>query len=170
MRNPLLVNALEMLRRPGTVKEVDLHFAPDVVGIEDLRLMPGTEITVELRCESLSDGIVVLGHIGAEFHGECRRCLGPIATTLKIDVRELYQLVVTDPDAFAIHNDQIDLGPMVRETVLIELPDAPLCGPDCRGLCPTCGVSLDQGSCGCEAPAIDSPWAALDAIRDQLPE
>lgn len=170
MRNPLIVNALEMLRRPGTVKEVDLHVAPEVVGIEDSRLVSGAEISVQLRCESLSDGIVVLGHIGAEFHGDCRRCLGPIVATLTIDVRELYQLVVSDPDAFAIHNDQIDLGPMVRETVLIELPDAPLCRLDCAGLCPICGVNLDQGSCGCQAPVIDSRWAALDAIRDQLPE
>jgi uncharacterized protein len=89
---------------------------------------------------------------------------------LNIEVHELYQLVVTDPDAFAIHNDQIDLAPMVRETVLIELPDAPLCRIDCAGLCPTCGVDFNVDQCGCAAPIVDARWAALDALRDLLPE
>ena len=170
MRNPLLVNALEMLRRPGTAKEVEISILPGVLDIDDQRLVPGTEITVQVQCESLSDGIVVNGYIEAEFHGECRRCLQPIGSVLSIEVHELYQLVVTDPDAFAIHNDQIDLAPMVRETVLIELPDAPLCRSDCAGLCPTCGVDFNFEKCGCAAPIVDSRWAALDALRDQLPE
>ena len=170
MRNPLLVNALEMLRRPGTAKEFEISLLPGLLELDDPRLVPGTEITVEVQCESLSDGIVVNGHIEAEFHSECRRCLQPVGSVLDIEVHELYQLVVTDPDAFAIHNDQIDLAPMVRETVLIELPDAPLCRIDCAGLCPTCGIDLNSAKCNCVAPQIDSRWAALDALRDQLPE
>ena len=170
MRNPLLVNALEMLRRPGTAKEVEISILPSVLDIDDHRLVPGTEITVEVQCESLSDGIVVNGHIEAEFRGECRRCLQPMGSVLNIEVHELYQLVVTDPDAFAIHNDQIDLAPMVRETVLIELPDAPLCRIDCSGLCPTCGVDFNVEKCACAAPIVDARWAALDALRDLLPE
>ena len=75
MRNPLLVNALEMLRRPGTAKEVEISILPSVLDIDDHRLVAGTEIRVEVQCESLSDGIVVNGHIEAEFRGECRRCL-----------------------------------------------------------------------------------------------
>ena len=159
-----------MLRRPGTAKEVEISLLPGLLELDDPRLVPGTEITVEVQCESLSDGIVVNGHIEAEFHGECRRCLQPVGSVLTIEVHELYQLVVTDPDAFAIHNDQIDLAPMVRETVLIELPDAPLCRVDCAGLCPTCGIDLNSATCTCVAPQIDSRWAALDALRDLLPE
>jgi uncharacterized protein len=159
-----------MLRRPGTAKEVEVSLLPAALNLDDPRLVPGTEITVEVQCESLSDGIVVNGRIEAEFHSECRRCLQPVGSVLDIEVHELYQLVVTDPDAFGIQNDQIDLAPMVRETVLIELPDAPLCRIDCAGLCPTCGIDLNREKCGCAAPVIDARWASLDAIRDQLPE
>ena len=134
MRNPLLVNALEMLRRPGTAKDVEISVLPEVVDINDPRLVPGTEIAVVLNCESLSDGVVVNGHIGVVFQGECRRCLTPVGAIMDIAVHELYQLVLTDPDAFEITNDQINLAPMVRETVLLELPDAPLCQTDCLGL------------------------------------
>ncbi len=170
MRNPLLVNALEMLRRPGTAKDVEIFVLPEVVDIDDPRLVPGTEIAVVLNCESLSDGIVVNGHIGVVFQGECRRCLTPVGASMDIAVHELYQLVLTDPDAFEISNDQINLAPMVRETVLLELPDAPLCQSDCLGLCPTCGVDLNHRQCACGGEATDPRWAALDGLRDQFPE
>jgi len=170
VRNPLLVNALEMLRRPGTAKDVEIFVLPEVVDIGDPRLVPGSEIAVVLNCESLSDGIVVNGHIGVVFQGECRRCLTPVGASMDIAVNELYQLVLTDPDAFEISNDQINLAPMVRETVLLELPDAPLCQSDCLGLCPTCGVDLNHRQCAFGGEASDPRWAALDGLRDQFPE
>jgi uncharacterized protein len=170
VKNPLLVNALEMLRRPGTQKDVQMSVPPSALGIEDARLLPGGEIEVELRCESLSDGIVVDGGLQVDFRGDCRRCLTPLTGTLSLEVHELYQVNLTDPDAFPIENDQIDLAAMVRESVLLELPDSPVCRPDCAGLCPACGADRNQGDCGCRIETPDPRWAGLDAIRDQLPE
>ena len=170
MRNPLLVNALEMLRRPGTQKVVSMSVAPVLLDIDDARLLPGHEIEVDLLCESLSDGVVVDGAVRADFRGDCRRCLAPLTGTVAVDVHELYQVNLTDPDAFPIENDQIDLGAMVRESVLLDLPDAPVCRPDCAGLCPVCGADRNTLRCGCSVSAPDPRWAGLDAIRDQLPE
>lgn len=169
-KTQLKVNAVELLRRPGTVKPVRVSISPEVVEIADQRLVPASSLDVDLVCESLSDGIRVHGRIGASFHGECRRCLKPLEGRIDADVEEMYQTTVTDPDAFPIENDQIDLGPVVRETVLLELPDAPLCRIDCPGLCPTCGRDLDQGPCSCPVESVDPRWSVLDSIRDQLPE
>lgn len=170
MRNPLLVNALEMLRRPGTQKDVELSVPPSALDIDDSRLVPGSDVDVRVRCESLSDGIVVDGHVEVDFRGDCRRCLAPLTGTVSIELHELYQVTVTDPDAFPIENDQIDLAAMVRESVLLDLPDAPVCRPDCAGLCPVCGADRNTRECGCSVSAPDPRWAGLDAIRDQLPE
>lgn len=159
-----------MLRRPGTQKEVSMAVSPAVLGIDDARLLPGSEIDVDVRCESLSDGIVVDGGVRVDFRGDCRRCLTPLTGTLSLEVHELYQVTVTDPDAFPIENDQIDLAAMVRESVLLDLPDAPVCRADCAGLCPVCGMDRNLTDCACQLPSPDPRWADLDAIRDQLPE
>lgn len=170
MKNPLLVNALEMLRRPGTQKDVAMSVTASMLGIDDPRLLPGHEIEVDLRCESLSDGIVVDGGVRVDFRGDCRRCLTLLTGTVTIEVHELYQVNLTDPDAFPIENDQIDLGAMVRESVLLDLPDSPVCRPDCAGLCPVCGIDRNVSECGCTVSSPDPRWAGLEAIRDQLPE
>jgi uncharacterized protein len=78
------------------------------------------------------------------------------------------ELFVTDPEegeTYPIAGDHIDLEPMTREAVVLGLPLAPLCRPDCKGLCPTCGAELNRGPCGCPPPATDPRWAALDALR-----
>ena len=116
MKNPLLVNALELLRRPGSERPVEIDVAPESIQIVDDRLAPGADISVRLVCASLSDGIVVEGLVTAHFRGDCRRCLAPVAGELECSIRELYQVNLTDPDAFPIVNDQIDLSVMVRET------------------------------------------------------
>lgn len=170
MKNPLLVNALELLRRPGSERPVEIDVTPESIHIDDARLVPGADISVRVMCESLSDGIVVEGQVTAHFRGDCRRCLTPVVGELECPVRELYQVNLTDPDAFPIVNDQIDLSVMVRETVLLDLPDAPVCRVDCAGLCPVCGLDLNTGTCTCETAVPDSRWSALDALRDQLPE
>lgn len=170
MKNPLLVNALELLRRPGSERSIELDIEPSVIAIDDRRLVKGAPIVVRLTCSSLSDGVVVEGSVSSEFHGECRRCLAEVVGRVDVDVRELYQVVRTDPDAFPIENDQIDLVPMVRESLLLELPDAPVCRPDCRGLCPVCGIDLNNSSCSCTVKSRDPRWAALDDLRGRLPE
>ena len=67
-----------------------------------------------------------------------------------------------DPDAFPIEHGQLDLAPMVREEVLLAVPDAPLCRPDCAGLCPTCGADRNAAPCDCDTAVRDDRWAALD--------
>jgi uncharacterized protein len=80
------------------------------------------------------------------------------------EVHELYQRVVTDPEAFELVGDQLDLTDVVREVVLLDVPSTPLCRPDCAGLCLTCGANLNDGSCGCVAAPADPRWAALEQL------
>ena len=67
-------------------------------------------------------------------------------------------------DTYPLRHDEIDLEPMVHDAVLLELPQAPLCRPDCRGLCPTCGADLNAQSCDCDQNPIDPRWEALGAL------
>lgn len=141
-----------------------------MIEIESSVIVPDSTIDVDLTVESLTDGVVVNGSIRAAFQGECRRCLRPLEGFIDVEVHELYQVQVTDPDAFPIEGDQINLVPMVRETVLLELPEAPVCRPDCAGLCPQCGIDLNTGTCDCVSESIDPRWAVLDSLRDEFPQ
>lgn len=170
MKRPLLVNAHELLRRPGSERRVEIDVPVATVGLDDPRLPADSAVRVDLVCSSLNDGIVVDGRVSVEHRGDCRRCLRPLMARVESSVHELYQETLTDPDAFPIENDQIDLVAVVRETILIDLPDAPLCRPDCRGLCASCGTDLNEATCGCVQDDVDPRWSALDGILDRLPD
>ena len=167
--NPLLVNAAELLRRPGSDRTVELSVPLAELGIVDsTRFVEDAAVTVQLRLDSLSDGIVVDGVLRTPWIGVCRRCLVDTSGVAESDVHELYQKVVTATDAFEMVGDQLDLRPLVREVVLLDAPSTPLCRPDCAGLCPTCGIDRNTQTCECEPPPVDPRWSALDALKESV--
>jgi uncharacterized protein len=167
MANPLRVNASELLRRPGSQKTVELESSlAELEVIDPSRFADDALVTVRLHLEALNDGIVVDGELSVPWHGVCRRCLTDTGGIQVSEVHELYQRTLTDPEAFEIVGDQLDLRHVVRELVLLDVPTTPLCRTDCAGLCLTCGANLNDGLCGCAAAPADPRWAALAAFRD----
>jgi uncharacterized protein len=163
--NELLVNAVELLRRPGTERSETFETTISSLGIVDARL-PDGPVSFRARLEVLSDGIVVSGEVRARWVGECRRCLSPVGGEVAVPVHELYQVRVSDPEAFPIEHDQLDLGPMLREALLLDTPSSPLCRADCAGICALCGADRNAAPCACDTSVRDDRWAALDALRD----
>jgi uncharacterized protein len=162
----LALNVVELLRRPATRRT--LHSTVEARGLTlggDAWVPDGAPIDVDLVVESLTGGVTVSGTLRTTWAGTCRRCLGPAGGTVEVEVHELYQAHPTSEEAFAFDGEHIDLEPMVRELILMELPLAPLCRDDCAGLCPTCGADRNAGPCGCVADDRDPRWAALDALR-----
>ncbi len=168
MANPLRIHVSDILRRPGSEKTVDRDVTPGELGVVDERFHADDPVAVRLRLESLNDGIVVTGHIESTWHGICRRCAVAAQGRLTSEVHELYQLTVTDPEAFPLEGDQLDLEPMVREVLVLDAPVSPLCRHDCAGLCPQCGTDLNTGGCGCTTVAVDPRWDALDQLKGTL--
>ena len=167
MANPLRVNASELLRRPGSQKTVELSsLLAELEVVDPVRFADDAEVSVRLHLEALNDGIVVDGELSVPWHGVCRRCLADTGGAQVGEVHELYQRTVTDPEAFEIVGDQLDLRDVVRELVLLDVPSTPLCRPDCAGLCLTCGANLNDGPCGCAAAPTDPRWSALDQLHD----
>ena len=115
-------------------------------------------------------GIEVDGHRDRRpGSGICRRCAEPVTGELR-DPRcasaspSPARRRPTDEELYPITDDDIDLGPLVRDAIVLELPMAPLCREDCAGLCPQCGANRNEGDCGCVAPR-DPRWANLDVLR-----
>ena len=166
--NPLLVNVAELLRRPGNEKHVEAVLTAEELALSDPRVAPDADVAVSARLESMADGIVVTARLSVPWHDTCRRCLTDLDEAVDTTVHELYQVLVTTEDAFPIIGEQIDLTLMVRESILLELPLAPLCRADCAGICPTCGENRNDNPCSCEAVVSDDRWSALDVLREQL--
>jgi uncharacterized protein len=161
---PLVVNAAELLRQPGSRRRAVTDVPIAAVDLDDQRLTG--DIAVDVTLESTLDDVVVTGSLRARHRDACRRCLRSIDDVLVVTVDERYRVAPPpDDDAFPIVNGQIDLAPMVREEVLLAIPDAPLCRPDCPGLCPLCGADLAEGPCGCDTSVRDERWAVLDELR-----
>ncbi|HRE02649.1 MAG TPA: DUF177 domain-containing protein, partial [Ilumatobacteraceae bacterium] len=165
---PFVVNANELLRRPGSERTIDTTLTAAELGLTDERFAPDDPVHAVLHLESTNDGVVVSGSIEVPWHGHCRRCLIQLDRIAVANVDELYQQPVTDPDAFEIVGEQLDLSAMVRELALLDAPHDPLCRHDCAGLCRQCGIDRNNATCECVADAGPSPWDALDALREQL--
>lgn len=162
-RRALRVNTVELLRRPGVVRDVGVSLDAEHLDVADERLT--APVGVELVVTSTVDGIVVTGSIDARWDDTCRRCLATVERHERVTVDELYQDDVDDPDAFEVGPDALDLLPSVRDAVVLVLADPPpLCRADCAGLCPVCGVDRNVEPCGCDTSVRDERWAALDDL------
>ena len=159
---PLRVNAVELLRQPGTERRVAETIAGEPLGVVHDRL--NGDIGIDLLLTSMNDGIVVTGTLDVPWATPCRRCLKDLDGTVDADVDELYQIDLIDPDAFQIENNQLDVSQMVREAVMLHLDDERVCSDDCAGLCQACGTDLNTGSCECDTAVTDHRWAALDDL------
>lgn len=159
---PLRINAVELLRQPGAIQDVDVVLEPEPLDAEHERLVG--DITVDLRLVALNDGIEVTGTVSAPWATECRRCLTPIGGVATGEVAELYQFEQLDPDAYLIVDNQLDLAPLVRETLLLELDLERVCRDACAGLCPICGVDRNTTDCDCDTTVTDQRWAALEGF------
>lgn len=106
----------------------------------------------------------------------CARCLGSIDTPVEARFAEQYfatlsvetgaPMPAAPRDAKTIgHDFRIDLTPLLREEVILATPQAPLCRPDCRGLCPQCGLDLNEKPHE-HPPETDERWSELRALRD----
>ena len=159
---PLRINAVELLRQPGAVRDVSVDIAAAPLDAEHERLVG--DIHVELRLTALNDGIDVDGTVSAAWSTVCRRCLVDVSGTAVGVVDELYQIEPLDPDAYLIEDGQLDLAPLIRETALLELETERLCRDDCAGLCPVCGVDRNSAECSCDTSVKDDRWAGLEGF------
>lgn len=170
--NPgLRVNVAELLRRPGTQKQISTVLSlKEPIVFQDVRVPESSDVAIDVVIESLSDGATVNGSVSTAWVGLCVRCLGDAGQRVAADVNELYQFKPTTEEAFELVGEQIDLEPMAMQLVMLELPIAPLCRPECAGLCPECGANRNEVTCSCERAPVDHRWQALESLRDQFPE
>ena len=172
-RSPLVIDVSRLGRRPGSMStHRETVPSPARIGAELVAIEPGAPLKLDLRLESVSEGVLVSGTVSAPTVGECARCLTPITGEVDIDLTELfaYPDSATDETSEADEigrvstsgsADTVDLEQAIVDAVGLALPFAPLCGPDCAGLCSVCGIALATAEPGHHHEQLDPRWARL---------
>ena len=122
------------------------------------------------RITRTAQGLLVQAKMNATISSECVRCLTSIQLPLKIDFTELYAFSlqsVTDSGLLISDDAHIDLAPLVREYMLLEVPISPICRLNCKGLCPICGENLNEVTCEHSDQAVDPRLSMLNTLLDQ---
>lgn len=169
-RSGLVVDTHDLGRRAGAMKELNTAVeAPEGLGNDVIAVPQDSAVDLDLRIESVVEGVLVTGTAEVGIRGECGRCLTPIEDDLTIDVLELYLYPETEPDdtdASRLEGTMLDLEPLVRDQVMLELPFMPVCRDDCAGLCPTCGANLNDQPDHTHGEVTDARWDKLAALKD----
>jgi uncharacterized protein len=131
-------------------------------------VLPDSDLVLDLRLESVSEGVLVSGTIRVSLIGECARCLDPLTSELEVDIQQLFVYPGNEIDADdeddeigQLVDDYVDLEPALRDAVVLALPLAPVCREDCPGLCPECGARLEEVGPQHRHDQVDPRWAAL---------
>jgi len=153
------------LRHPGNARSVLAAVELDGLCGVAAQIPPGTPVGIDVHLARVPEGIVVRGSLSATWTAGCSRCLDPVAGEISVHVDELFEPTPLEGETYQLDEDVIDLEPMVRDALLLELPLAPLCDPDCAGLCATCGANRNLTRCACVTTDIDPRWAALRSLE-----
>jgi uncharacterized protein len=164
----MVIDIARLGRRPGTMITLrDTIASPARIGVELIAIERGAPLELDLRVESVSEGVLVTGTVSAPTVGECSRCLTVLEGHVQVTLTELFAYpdsateATTEEDEVGHVVDQtIDLEQPIIDAVGLDLPFSPVCRPDCPGLCPECGVALG-GDPGHQHDRIDPRWAKL---------
>jgi uncharacterized protein len=167
--SPLVVNIARLGRRPGSMFAMhDTVGSPARIGLEMIGIAPGAPLDLDLRVESVSEGVLVSGTLSAPITGECARCLTPFTERIDVDLTALFaypdsltEATTEEDEVGRVVNDFVDLRQPIVDAVGLELPFSPVCRTDCPGLCPKCGVALATAEPDHHHDDIDPRWAKL---------
>ncbi|UCC67943.1 MAG: DUF177 domain-containing protein [Armatimonadota bacterium] len=130
--------------------------------------------------ENTGSLLLVRGRLRGALRLSCSRCLADFERPLTLDIEEGFATEDTAPDIQTIDRDEpeasaisdyvLDLSELVRQQIVVDVPMAPVCRPDCSGICPHCGHNLNHGPCECLPERPDSRWARLQDLLPDAPK
>lgn len=165
---PFDLHVRDILRRPGEMREVELDVPLAERWGEGIVSVPaGEQVAVDVRLESVHEGILVSGWARARYTGVCGRCLIDIAAPVEVEFQELFAYPGEEASDFEVQGDYVDCEALVRDGIVLSLPFQPVCRPDCPGLDPVTGERLADGPGGMPREALDPRWAALRGFASE---
>lgn len=165
-KKPWVVSITELIDAPGASEELQVTWpAPAELAVPLLGVEKGSAMQVDVRLDSVHEGILVSGAVEGTLTGQCSRCLDPISQAVTIDIQELFQFefdpIVDEDEQHMVEHGFVNVEPIMRDALVSSLPFQPTCSPDCEGLCDQCGVRLEEAGPDHYHEQLDPRWAAL---------
>lgn len=160
---PLLVN-LRHLEADNVRLEGELSVEDLDMDTKDEMVRVGGPLQYDLDIQKVEDGILAQGRLSLKLHCQCVRCLKPFNQSFILEPWTRH-LPLAGEEAVPVDNDCVDLTPFVREDMLLEFPQHPLCDPDCHGL-PGLSPGGADGTSSTGQPEKGSPaWNELNKLK-----
>lgn len=164
--NPLRINVGFLVKAEAGYSRTIEFDVPEMVLPPDLTVR---QLRGAATFGRTPQGLVTDVSLSGLTHAECARCLDEFELPVATEFTELYafdERSTTESHLLLPANHQIDLAPIGREYLLLDMPITPLCRSDCKGLCPVCGINRNHEQCEHEQTFIDPRLAALkDLIK-----
>jgi uncharacterized protein len=141
----------------------DLSFGGETYGVEPPRVPLRLDVS-----RTTNNGYALRLRFAVQLAGPCMRCLEAARPDVEVDAREVSQPGGTDElsSPYVSDDEELDVGAWARDALVLALPATILCRPECAGLCPQCGVNLNEaGPEHHHEQAPDPRWAALRELR-----
>lgn len=159
---PFAIRVRDIVRRSGEMREFELEVpAPESWGEGLVSIPAQAPVELDVRLESVHEGILASGTAAAEYTGVCGRCLTDIAAPVEVEFQELFAYPGEEATDFEVQDDHVDLETLVRDAIVLSLPFQPVCQPDCPGLDPVTGERMTTSTGTEDREPLDSRWAAL---------
>jgi len=163
-----LIPIHDLMHKPGQMREVETDIdLSEPLGVGLAKVNKGRVIELDLRLESVHEGIYVSGRLKTKAEAECSRCLEPVTVPIQVDIQELFAYSLEVEDDFVIQAEQIDLEQVIVDSVVLNLPFTPICDANCLGLCPDCGAKLNENPDHVHEAPIDSRWSELKKLVEE---
>lgn len=163
---PWVVSVADLTDKPGASEEIQVTWpAPAELHVPLLGVEKGSAMQVDIRLDSVHEGILVSGTVDGTLTGQCSRCLDPITEPVTIDIQELFQFefdpTLEEDEQHMVEHGFVNVEPIMRDALVTSLPFQPRCSPDCEGLCDQCGIRLEDAGPDHYHEQLDPRWAAL---------
>ncbi len=135
-----------------------------VVDLNELKVDGLTEANVSGELENRAGAVSLRFETDCRMTYLCDRCLKECETDLRYSFSHKVERSLQNEDNedyVLVPDETLDIDPIVREDILLELPSKLLCSPECKGLCGICGKNLNEGDCGCKNDDTDPRLAVL---------
>ncbi len=157
----------ELIKRPGEMRELVMQFDMDQeLGTGYAAVPKGQWLKLDVRLESVHEGILATGEVSTQAHTVCSRCLEEMNVDIEESFQELFVYGSPGEDEFGVQGDSIDLEQVIIDSVVLNLPFKPVCSSDCQGLCPDCGFKLQNDPAHSHQAPVDSRFAALAQLLE----